>query len=188
MWAVAAQPRVGLTPMIPTPSFDGVEVTRTSLSCDWGGARSGDSGLAGRDGLDSQFDTGRLADEEAAGFESHVPGEPEVLAVDLGGCAEANALVAHGGGAATVEVDLQGDGPGRAVHGQIAHELPGVVAQWPHRGRCEGDRWVVLHVEEVRALEVGITVVVSRAQAGHADLHFDVRVLRLLGDRDPATH
>src|ERR1700704_3449466 len=27
MWAVAAQPRVGLTPMIPTPSFDSPDVT-----------------------------------------------------------------------------------------------------------------------------------------------------------------
>src|SRR5437016_2853195 len=34
MWAVAAQPRVGLTPIIPTPSFDGADVTRTSLSLD----------------------------------------------------------------------------------------------------------------------------------------------------------
>src|SRR5436309_6622068 len=157
MWAVAAQPRVGLTPMIPTPSCDGVEVTRTSLSYEWAGTRSGDSGLAGRDGLDSQFDTGRLADEEAAGLESHVPGEPEVLAVDLGGRAEADALVAHRGGAATLEVDLQGDGLGAAVHGQVADKLEGVVAQWLHAGRGEGDRGVLLHVEEVPALEVGIT-------------------------------
>src|SRR5207302_8398441 len=98
--------------------------------------------LAGRDGLDGQFDTGRLADEESAGFETDVPGEAEVLAVDLGGRAEADALVAHRGAAATVEVDLQGDGPGRAVHGQVAREFPGAVAQWLHRGRCEGDRGV----------------------------------------------
>src|SRR5437667_9655312 len=130
MWAVAAQPRLGLTPMIPTPNFDRVDVTRIS---------SGDRGLAGRDGLDSQFDPGRLADEESAGFESDVPGEAEVLAVDLGGRAEADALVAHRGGAATVEVDLQGDGPGGAAHGQVALELPGVVEPRSHGGRCEGD-------------------------------------------------
>src|SRR5438309_906262 len=133
-------------------------VRRARLSCrrrdQVGRARSGAWGRACRDGLDSQFDTGGLADEESAGFESYVPGEPEVLAVDLGGRAEADALVAHGGGAATVEVDLQGDGPGRAVHGQVARELPGVVAQWLHRGRCESDRGVVLDVEEVSALEV----------------------------------
>src|SRR6266571_578760 len=89
-----------------------------------GRSRSGDSGLAGRDGLDSQFDTGRLADEESAAFESDIPGEAEVLAVDLGGGGEADALVTHGGGSATVEVNLQGDGPGRAVHGQVACEFP----------------------------------------------------------------
>src|SRR5207245_9424209 len=166
MWAVAAQPRVGLTPMIPTPSFDEADVTRSVLC-------SGDRGLGGRDGLDGQFDTDALADEEPAGLERHVPGEPEVLAVDVGGGAEPDTLVAHGGAPAAVEVDLQGDGPAGAAHAQVAHELPGVVAQWPHRGRSEGDRGVVLDVEEVPALEVGIPVVVSTAQAGHADLHFD---------------
>src|SRR5438132_2001272 len=144
MWAVAAQPRVGLTPMIPTPSFDGAEVTGKAL---W----SRDRGV-GRDGLDGQLDAGGLADEEAASLESHVPGEPEVLAVHLGGRAEADALVAHGGGAGTVEVDLESDGPGGAVHGQIADNLPGVVAHWLHSRRPEGDRGVLLDVEEVAAL------------------------------------
>src|SRR5260370_31582319 len=31
MWAVAAQPRVGLTPMIPTPSVDSPDVTSNLL-------------------------------------------------------------------------------------------------------------------------------------------------------------
>src|SRR5437763_15828147 len=105
MWAVAAQPRVGLTPMIPTPSFDGVEVTRIVR-------RSCDRGFGCRDGLDGQFDTGRLADEQPPRLERHVPGEAEILAVDLGGRAKADALVPHGGGAATVEFDLEGDGLG----------------------------------------------------------------------------
>src|SRR2546430_9174298 len=34
MWAVAAQPRTGLTPMIPTPSVDCADVTQTSC-CAW---------------------------------------------------------------------------------------------------------------------------------------------------------
>src|SRR5438309_7285666 len=139
-------------------------------------AGSGDRGLGGRDGLDRQFDAGGLADEEAAGFESHVPGEPEVLAVHLRSGAEADALIAHGGGAATVEVDLEGDGHGGAVHGQIADQLPGVVAQWLYARRREGDRRVVLDIEEVAAGEVGITVAVSRAHAGHVDLYLDVRL------------
>src|SRR2546423_5939706 len=102
-----------------------------------GSARSSDRDLGGRDGLDGQLDTGRLADEESAGLESNVPGEPKVLAVDLGHRAEADALVAHRGDSATVEVDLQADGPRGAAHRQIARELPGVVAQWFHRGRLE---------------------------------------------------
>src|SRR5712671_5581881 len=51
MWAVAAQPRVGLTPTIPTPSFDGAVVTRTSSSAPGSqaatrGCASADRGLA----------------------------------------------------------------------------------------------------------------------------------------------
>src|SRR5437870_13842496 len=144
---------------------------------------SGDRGV-GRDGLDGQFDAGGLADEEAAGFQSHVPGEPESLAVHLRSRAEADALVAHGRGAATVEVDLEGDGPGGAVHGQIAGQLPGVVAQRLYARRREGDRRVVLDIEEVAAGEVGITVAVSRAHAGHADFHLDAGLGGLFVDGD----
>src|SRR5256885_189841 len=157
MWAAAAQPRLALTPMIPTPSFDRVAFTRACAGLDRG---------LGRDGLDGQLDAGGLADEEAAGLESHVPGEPEVLAVDLGRGAEADALVAHGGDAATVEVDLEGDGLGGAVHGQIADNLPGVVPQRLHARRREADRRVPLDIEEVGAREVRVTVAVSRAHAG----------------------
>src|SRR5439155_321400 len=140
------------------------------------------------DGWDSQFAPDGLADEEAAGLERHVPHEPEVLAVDVGGCAEADALVAHRGGAATVEVDLQGDGLGGVPHGEVTDQLPGVVVQWPHFGRREGNGGVVLDVEEVRALEVGISVVVATAQAGDVDPHFGVRLLRVFGDRDLTAH
>src|SRR5438105_4703182 len=109
--------------MIPTPSFGRVDVIRSSFR-----------DLAYRDGLNGQFDKGGLPNEEPAGFKSNVPGQPEVLAVDLGGCAEADSLVAHGGCAATVELDFEGDGPGGAVHSQVTRELPRVVAQWLHGG------------------------------------------------------
>src|SRR5437667_318524 len=186
MWAVAAQPREGLTPMIPTPNLAGAVVTSASSSSNVRkrSPRSGDRGFAGRDGLHRQFDARRLADEDAPGLQGDIPGEPEVFAVDLGGRAEADALVAHRGGAAAVEVDLEGDGLGGAVHGQVPDDLPGLVAQRLHSRRREGDRRVVLDVEEVAALEVRVTVIVSRAHAGRVDLHLDMRVLRVLGNRD----
>src|SRR4051794_14154630 len=173
MCAAAAQPRSALTPMIPPLSFVGADVTRVV-----GG--SGDRGGGGRDGLDRQFDPYVLADEEPAGFERHIPSEPEVLAIDVGRRAEADALVTHWRGAAAIEVDLQRDWPGRVAHGQVANQLPGVVPQRPHRRRRERDRGVLVDVEEVSALEVSITIVVAAVQAGHTDLHFDVRLLRLL--------
>src|SRR6266478_813787 len=160
MWAAAAQPRLALAPMIPMPNVDGAAVTSASSSSNAPGKqspRSGDRGLACRDGLHRQFDARRLADEDAAGLQGDVPGEAEVFAVDLGGRAEADALVAHRGSAAAVEVDLESDGLGRAVHGQVPDNFPGVVAQGLHRGRCERDRGVALDIEEVAALEVRVT-------------------------------
>src|SRR3954463_12513547 len=94
MWAAAAQPRLALAPMIPTPNVDGAAVTSASSSSSAHGKqspRSGDRGLACRDGLHRQFDARRLADEDAAGLQGDVPGEPEVFAVCLGGRAEADA-------------------------------------------------------------------------------------------------
>src|SRR5438128_4227371 len=138
MWAAAAQPRLALAPMIPTPNVDGADVTSVSSPSNAPGtqwSRSGDRGVAGRDGLYREFDARRLADEDAAGLEGDVPGEPEVFAIDLGGRAEADALVAHRGSAPAVEVDLEGDGPGGAVHGQVPDNLPRVLAQGLHRGR-----------------------------------------------------
>src|SRR5439155_20242489 len=143
--------------------------TTTAPAKQW--ARSGDLRVARRDGLHRQFDARRLGDEDAAGLQGDVPGEPEVFAVHLGGRAEADALVAHRGRAAAVERDLESDGLGGAVHGQVPDDLPGVVAPGLHRGRCEGDGGVVLDIEEVTALEVGVTVIVSRAHARDVDLH-----------------
>src|SRR5947209_7943103 len=94
MWAAAAQPRLALAPMIPTPNVDAAAVTSASSSSSAPGKQSpcsGDRGLACRDGVHRQFDPRRLADEDAAGLQGDVPGEPEVFAVDLGGRAEPDA-------------------------------------------------------------------------------------------------
>src|SRR5712692_6313950 len=117
--------------MIPTPNVDGA-VTSASSSSNAPGKqspRSGDRGLACRDGLRRQFDARRLADEDAAGLQGDVPGQPEVIAVDLRGRAETNALVAHRGSTPAVEVDMEGDGLRGAVHRQVPGNLPALVAQ-----------------------------------------------------------
>ena len=145
-------------------------------------AASRDGGLSGRDGLDRELDACGLADEQATGLERHVPGEPEVLAVDVGGGAEADALVADRGDVGAVEVDLQGDGP-ESCRGRSDRRRPPTSRRGAPRtaGGLEGDGRVVLDVEEVSAPQVGVAVGVAGAQAGGVDLHFDVGLLRLLG-------
>src|SRR6266702_977644 len=63
MWAAAAQPRAGLTPMIPTPSFDSADVTSNLL------LRAGTRG-AGGEALQGGGDAGQV---ELAEVVHHVP-------------------------------------------------------------------------------------------------------------------
>src|SRR5207302_7202394 len=53
----------------------------------------------------------------------------------------------------------------------VARRLDGCAA--------EGDRGVALHVEEVRAAQMGVAALVAGAHAGRVDRHLDPR---LLGD------
>src|SRR5438477_3754887 len=180
--------------VLPSDSANRFSLTRSS----WG--RSGRQGscrdvrrscggrLLGRYGLNVELDAGRLSDQQAAGLQRHVPRQPEVLPVDVGRRAEADALVPQRGDAGAVEVDLQADLPGGVAYGQIADELPRGVRLSRHCRGPEGDRRVALDVEEVRAPEVGVTVGVPRVETGCADLHLDMRVLWLLADGDLPAH
>src|SRR5438445_2373691 len=70
MWAVAAQPRTGLTPMIPTPSVDSDMFFFSRQT------------TAHEMRLDLDLDVDLLAHQEPARLDRHVPGHPPVLAID----------------------------------------------------------------------------------------------------------
>src|SRR5690606_18822518 len=85
------------------------------------GERGEAGGASGRgDGGDLHGDADLVADEHAAGLEGRVPGEAELLAGDLGGGGEADALVAEGVGRRAVVLDREGGGLGHAVDREVA--------------------------------------------------------------------
>src|SRR4051812_20643632 len=102
MWAVAAHPRTGLTPMIPTPSTDSVT-------------------NAMRFQLDLEVDL--LTNEEASRLDGHVPGHPPVLSIDrrLRRCGE-HRLPLHVR-TPSKELPRERDGPRDVLDPQIAVEL-----------------------------------------------------------------
>src|SRR4051794_23089528 len=68
--------------------------------------------------LDRDLDV--VPDQEAAGLQRLIPGEPEVAPIDLGGCAEADSLAAPGILASSLIDGIQSHLAGRAMNGQIA--------------------------------------------------------------------
>src|SRR4051812_44452450 len=118
--------------------------------------RAYDSGLHE---LHVERDGDLVSDENAAGLERCVPGEAEILAIDLGGCRQSNARVAprvfacrgrsldreHHAAAHSMDRELAGDG-----------ELSVSPALYALGGKAQG--WELLHVEEVSALQVSIAL------------------------------
>src|SRR5690349_23477848 len=89
--------------------------------------RGGWSGRPGSGGLDRrevELELDLLRDEHATGLEGGVPGEAEVLAVDLRGALEADPDVAEGvlGRAGLLEDD--GQRPGDVADGEVAGDGP----------------------------------------------------------------
>jgi len=87
------------------------------------------AGGRGQDGHDVQLDLHLPSDQPAAGLQGHVPGEPELLAVELAPAGERGAgLTLHPGHGALV-VDVQHDHP----------------LGYTHLRRREPDAWRSIH-------------------------------------------
>src|SRR5438445_4357964 len=125
MWAVAAQPRTGLTPMIPTPSVDSdmFFFSRQTTAYEMR--------------LDLDLDVDLLAHQEPTRLDRHVPGHPPVLAID--GCPRGRGehrLPFHVR-PPPEEFPGEGDRPRDVLDRQIAVELERRPARRPHGGARE---------------------------------------------------
>src|SRR5262249_14918071 len=128
-----------------------------------------------------------LADDRATGHQGLVPGEPEVLPVDLRLGGKGDALVVGCGAVCALEVDPENDLPRSVANSQLAVHFPCVPRHGSDRRRVERDRRVALHLEEVCAAKVGVAGADARIQASGLDLRFDAGELWLLSDDDLAS-
>src|SRR5687768_3568865 len=132
-----------------------------------GAGCSSGSGCLDRGDLELERDL--VADQDAAGLERGVPGDAPVLAVDDDRALEADALVAERVGGRALEGEVDRDGAGDALDGEVALDPHHVVAHQRDGGRREGDLRVGGDVEEVVAAQVAVALLVAGVDAVDLD-------------------
>src|SRR5438309_2004483 len=127
------------------------------------------------DRFDLELEARLLAHQDAAGLDGHVPGEPEVLAIDLGAGREAGPPVAHRIGCPAVVLDLEADSARDAVDRQIT-VYEEVSGRFPFDPRAlERDLRIALDVEEVGRTQVLVALLVPALDAGGIDVDLHPR-------------
>src|SRR5450756_1329156 len=123
-----------------------------------------------------------LANQPATGLERLVPGEAPLLAVDVRLGGEEGALTAERVAHLPVVLGLHRDGLGYSTDGEIAVDLPVVVAVVLHTRARERQLRVRVDLEEVRAAQMIVALLGARVDAGRLDRHARARLRRVLGD------
>src|SRR5665647_3417866 len=113
--------------------------------------------------LDAELDL--LADQPATGLERLVPREAPLLAVDLRLGGKESALTAERVAHLPVVLGLQRDGLGYSTDGEIAVDLPVVVAVVFHTRARERQLRVRVDLEEVRAAQMIVALLGARGRA-----------------------
>src|SRR3954468_8235154 len=150
-----------------------------------GGGQGGPSSGGAQHGLDLELDGDLVTDDDAAAVHRHVDVHAELLAGDVGLAGEAGAGAAVGVRTEPVELQVQHDGLGDALDGQVALDLP-VLTVVAHRGRAEGHHRVVADVEEVRGLDVRVPLLLPGVDRVHVDGGVHGRGGRVGGGHDLA--
>src|SRR5205807_2287687 len=138
--------------------------------------------LVNRFDLDLEAD--RLAQHEAAGLEGRVEADAKVVLVDLAGCREAHAGPHLRMRDDTEVLGVEGDRLGGAADRQVAGQREIGAPLLNRAARAEGDRWVVLHVQEVGRTDVRVTVRIAGVDTGGVDRSLHLGIFGLLGHLD----
>src|SRR5690606_16313155 len=120
------------------------------------------------------------------GLERLVPGEAEVLAVDLGLGREAEDVLAPRVGGGAAELDVEGDLLGHVPDGEVTDDLELVAGVLGDPLAPEGDLRELVGREEVVAPEVSVAVGDPGVDARGLDDGLDAGLERVLGDDDLA--
>lgn len=117
--------------------------------------------------LELNFDL--LGDQYAAGLQRSVEVDAEVLAVDLGGCLEAQAGIAKWVLSGSNIFYIEVDGLGGVLDGEVTGYGAVAILINVEVGGLEGDLRVLLYCEEVLVLYVCIAVIVAGGDGSGAD-------------------
>jgi hypothetical protein len=135
----------------------------------------------------ARLDRDVVRQEEAAARKWGVPVEPEVRAIDLAGELERDPLVPQRIGARAEEAASELDGLRGFLDRQVAPYDELVAVRLDRRGR-EADLGMAGDVEEVGRLEMCVTRLVERDDAGDVDRPLDGRLLPTLNRPGEAGH
>src|SRR5687767_9180503 len=127
-----------------------------------------------------------VAHENAARLERLVPGEAELAAVDRGRGAERQSLTAPRVASATFVGRLENDFPRDVPDRQLSDEAVSVTLDPLDTRAPKRDGRVLLDLEEICRAQVGVTLLLSRVDAGGGDLRLDGRsgdVVSIEGER-----
>src|SRR3954468_2734185 len=150
-----------------------------------GGGQGGPYSGGAEHGLDLELDGDLVADDDAAAVHRHVDVHAELLAGDLGLAGEAGARAAVGVRPEAVQLEVELDGLGDALDGQVALDLP-VLTVVADAGRAEGHDGVVADVEEVSGLDVRVPLLLTGVDRVHVDGGGHGRLRRVGGGHDLA--
>jgi hypothetical protein len=132
---------------------------------------------SGLDELDIERDRDFIANENAAGLETSVPGEAEVFAIDLCGRRDCNPSIAPGVfRRRRWPFDREADLAGHAMYIQIAIDCQLAI---PHDADVIGFELQgreLLHIKEIGALQVRIALFITGMNRGCLDRRFNARV------------
>src|SRR5262249_14736465 len=129
-----------------------------------------------------ELDLDLLANQDTTGLQRLVPRHAEILAVDLGAGGEGHHLLAPWADGDAFELDVEGHLARDVPDGELTDELELLARRRGHAGAAEGQPRVLLHVEEVAAAQVVVTVCHPGVDARGRDVHGHTRGERIPGN------
>ena len=127
--------------------------------------------------MNFEIDRDVVPDEYPARFQSRIPGQAEVLSADGGACRCRNTNVTprvpgFGRNVVYMECDTTRD----AVYGQITVNAKLVARRPDDLGRLKGYQRIALGIEEARAAQIGVPLLVPRLDGRRLDFDRHTRL------------
>jgi len=132
-------------------------------------------GLLDFNGFDLDPDLDLVPDSNSSCLQHLIPGQPELPAIDLAGCAEPHSLATPWILRLTLELDVQRDRLGHVTNGQLTLELEFLPISFD-AGASEFDLGILLGVQKIARPKVLVPLVGAGIDARRFENCFDRRI------------